>query len=268
MLIFLFVASGCGQSNPNAEQNSTDGNSTERNSSKPAISTDITRLELPFKAQVYNQLTTTLITSQAELEQLITTLTSQRYELDKQEQFAQLEKVAIDFSKENLLIYQMSESSGSIALNVKAPTLKGDAAFVSITRHVPEMGTTDMAYYALFYRLSHTIKTITFTEGNVTTTLRNAKPAICPAIYAPVCGAKAVHCVTSPCEPQLKTYANSCELGLDGKVQLLYAGECLPSSCKQWNDGCNTCSFSEFSGTILCTMMACEKKDRAYCLDD
>jgi len=90
-------------------------------------------------------------------------------------------------------------------------------------------------------------------------------PIACTKEYMPVCGAKPIVCITTPCNPIPTTYSNKCMMNADNAT-LLYAGECKPgtttnpaddASCQTWYDGCNTCSRSTPGGPAMCTLMAC-----------
>lgn len=94
-------------------------------------------------------------------------------------------------------------------------------------------------------------------------------PQVCTQEYSPVCGAKPIVCITTPCNPIPTSYSNRCEMTADGAT-FLYGGRCLSSPpnpeltnpaddplCKTWNDGCNTCSRSTPGSPAMCTMMAC-----------
>ena len=101
-------------------------------------------------------------------------------------------------------------------------------------------------------------------------------PIACTKEYRPVCGAKPVTCITSPCDPAPTTYGNKCEMTADNAT-FLYEGQCRGTNanpaddpqCKIWSDGCNTCSRQETGGPAMCTMMACQwtgnASPAAYC---
>ncbi len=99
-------------------------------------------------------------------------------------------------------------------------------------------------------------------------------PIACTKEYKPVCGAKQVTCITAPCNPVPTTYGNLCTMRADG-ASYLYDGACrdtsynpeADTSCKSWNDGCNTCSRSTPGGPAMCTLRACtpESMTRPYC---
>lgn len=96
----------------------------------------------------------------------------------------------------------------------------------------------------------------------------------CTKEYKPVCGAKTIYCVTTPCDPILTTYSNKCMMQADG-ANFLYEGQCRtettdPSTnpqCKSWYDGCNSCSRSAPGGPAMCTLKACvaEAMAKPYC---
>ncbi|MCE9644024.1 hypothetical protein K8Q93_02160 [Candidatus Parcubacteria bacterium] len=103
----------------------------------------------------------------------------------------------------------------------------------------------------------------------------------CTMQYDPVCGAKQVQCITTPCYPQYQTYGNSCMMGSDGAT-LIHRGECTPEesgpvktppapatftppeSCRTWYDGCNSCARMS-NGAAACTKRYCEKPQQGYC---
>ncbi|MBI5003918.1 peptidoglycan-binding protein [Candidatus Kaiserbacteria bacterium] len=57
-------------------------------------------------------------------------------------------------------------------------------------------------------------------------------PIACTMEYKPVCGAKPIVCITTPCNPVPTTYGNKCMMNADNAA-LLYAGECkqIPTHC-------------------------------------
>jgi len=96
----------------------------------------------------------------------------------------------------------------------------------------------------------------------------------CTKEYKPVCGAKPIVCITTPCNPVPTTYGNRCAMEADG-AKFLYAGQCRDNSgdpakdprCKAWYDGCNTCSRTSPDGPAMCTLMACraDMMAKPYC---
>lgn len=92
----------------------------------------------------------------------------------------------------------------------------------------------------------------------------------CTKEYKPVCGAKPIVCITTPCNPIPTTYGNKCEMNNDG-ARFLYEGQCRSENpaddaqCKSWFDGCNTCSRSAPGDAAACTLMYCAVPGKAYC---
>ncbi len=99
-------------------------------------------------------------------------------------------------------------------------------------------------------------------------------PIACTKEYKPVCGAKQVVCITTPCNPVPTTYGNLCMMKADGAT-FMYEGACRDTTtnpesdpmCKAWNDGCNTCGRSTPGGPAYCTLRACtpESMQKPYC---
>lgn len=99
-------------------------------------------------------------------------------------------------------------------------------------------------------------------------------PVACTKEYKPVCGSKTIYCITTPCNPILSTYGNTCMMQADGAT-FAYEGQCRtetsdPSTdpqCKSWYDGCNSCGRSTPGGPAMCTLKACVAgaMTRPYC---
>lgn len=97
-------------------------------------------------------------------------------------------------------------------------------------------------------------------------------PIACTKEYKPVCGAKPVVCITTPCNPIPTTYGNRCTMEADG-ASFLYEGQCRDVSddpannpqCKAWFDGCNSCARSAPGEAAACTLKYCAVPQKAYC---
>lgn len=95
----------------------------------------------------------------------------------------------------------------------------------------------------------------------------------CTKEYKPVCGSKPIVCITTPCNPVPTTYSNRCMMEADGAT-FLYEGQCRTTTtdpgsdpqCRQWFDGCNTCSRSAPGGIAACTLRFCPVNTAAYCV--
>lgn len=96
-------------------------------------------------------------------------------------------------------------------------------------------------------------------------------PITCTKEYKPVCGAKPIVCITTPCNPIPTTYGNRCEMSADG-ASFLYDGPCRTENpaddpqCKQWFDGCNSCSRNAPGSPAACTLKYCAVPGNAYCI--
>ncbi|MFZ2886432.1 MAG: PKD domain-containing protein [Minisyncoccia bacterium] len=94
----------------------------------------------------------------------------------------------------------------------------------------------------------------------------------CTKEYMPVCGAKPVVCITTPCNPVPTNYGNKCTMNADG-ASFLYEGQCRSGgtdpaadrSCKAWHDGCNSCARETADSPAMCTLKYCAIPAAAYC---
>ncbi len=148
------------------------------NPAKKILSQDtILRLPIPFRANGYSNLTTKLYTTKSDFNTFIDKIkTEHSWNKEEKRNFIGSLKInPIDFTKYNLLIYTMKESSGSTKLTIDPP--KGDNAHVEIVinRETKEVGTADMAYYALAYKVKKSVIDITFNNGLKKDIILNSK---------------------------------------------------------------------------------------------
>ncbi len=132
---------------------------------QPAANT-IAPATIPFREHGYSNFETTVFHSQTELDSFINDVNGQADWNQKVLFLQQLQAVAIDFSANNLVIYRITESSGSNVLMAESPTLVNDKLTVVIDRQVSEVGTADMAYYALAYTVDKSITEMIFDNGS------------------------------------------------------------------------------------------------------
>ena len=125
----------------------------------------ISKITIPVREHGYNNFKTQVIKTKNELNNFMARVRKQTG-WNKKENFLQSILLKdIDFSKYNLLLYRITESSGSTVLAVDAPKGNEQNIVVKIGRDKPNMGTSDMAYYTLAYKVIKTVNTITFDNG-------------------------------------------------------------------------------------------------------
>ena len=125
----------------------------------------ILKIAIAVREQGYRNFDTQVLSTQQELDNFITSIKKQK-SWNKQENFiSSLTLRPIDFSKYNVLLYRMTESSGSTVLAVDVPKGNNKHVRIEIGRDKPNIGTADMAYYALAYKVAKGVKDITFDNG-------------------------------------------------------------------------------------------------------
>ncbi len=122
----------------------------------------IERIQTPFREHGYSNFNTLVLGSQAELDYFTKGLISQDGWNNRENFIDGLLNANINFDSANLLIYRMTESSGSNKLEPNSPDVKDDIATVNIKRTVPDIGTDDLAFYALAYSVDKTINEVHF----------------------------------------------------------------------------------------------------------
>lgn len=146
--LIMLLFTGCG------------GSSTSPKSIAP--STLISQLPTPFREHGYSNFNSKIITSQAGLNTFVAQVEQQEGWNQKDIFLQALQAGQIDFTQFNLLLYRLTEPSGSINLTVQTPMYNGDIIYIQIDKTVPQTGTGDMAYYALVYLVNKSIGQIHF----------------------------------------------------------------------------------------------------------
>ena len=125
----------------------------------------ILKIAIPVREQGYSNFDTQVLSTQNDLNNFISTIKKQK-NWNKQENFINsLTLFPIDFKKYNLLLYRMTETSSSTVLAVDVPKGTAQNILIEIGRDKPNVTTTDMAYYALAYKVAKSVKDITFDNG-------------------------------------------------------------------------------------------------------
>ncbi len=133
-----------------------------------------------------------------------------------------------DFDLYNLILYRITEPSGSIQVKLQEPIFVSDEVVkIPIARSVPQMGTADMAYYLTGVLASKNIQRVIFEgEGQEDIVSTQMQIPCDNEPQAPVCGLKQVQCVVAPCEPLFTTYPNYCALKADTQARFVHMGSC------------------------------------------
>jgi len=127
--------------------------------------TTISKVAIPVREHGYSNFETTLVTSQKLFNNFIKKIKNQKNWNQKTNFLDSIQLKKINFNQYNLLIYRLTEASGSTILQVDTPTKNKNNITIKIGKNKSETSTTDMAYYALAYKISKDISTITFENG-------------------------------------------------------------------------------------------------------
>jgi hypothetical protein len=125
----------------------------------------ILKITIPVREQGYSNFDTQVLSSKNDLDDFIQTIQKQKSWNKKENFISSLTLFPIDFKKYNILLYRMTESSGSTVLAVDVPKGTNKHVLIEIGRDKPNVGTADMAYYALAYKVAKSVQNITFDNG-------------------------------------------------------------------------------------------------------
>jgi len=153
---------------------------TACNSTKPDVTDNTTsevleRIAIPFREHGYSELPSKIISSQEDLDRFLEVVKRQPHWNNKPAFLKALEAEKIDFSKWNLLLYRMTEGSGSVGLDVQVKQADMYDVIIHIKRTVPQVGTSDMAYYMLAYKVDKLVDIVNFEGGKHAVRVRNKK---------------------------------------------------------------------------------------------
>ena len=140
----------------------------------PLASNMIEKIETPFRENGYSQYASKIFSSQEKLDKFLTQIGNDTNWNNKTDFLAKVQDTPIDFNTHNLLFYRITEGSGSVKLVVDNNIfINTNKATISIERTVPNIGTDDMAYYALVYKVNKDIKTIVFEDAQQKVVIEN-----------------------------------------------------------------------------------------------
>lgn len=152
-------------------------NDSTKATNDPELSTMIENIEIPFREHGYSQHSSKVLSSQEELDSFLTQVGNDESWNNKTDFLAKLQDTPIDFSLHNLLFYRITEPSGSIKVVVENNTIaiNNNEVTITIERTVPDVGTADMAYYAVAYKVAKSIESITFKDNQQKIIIDNKK---------------------------------------------------------------------------------------------
>lgn len=125
----------------------------------------IYRVAIPVREQGYSHFNSKIINSKEMLNTFLSTIKEQKGWKKKENFISSLTLPSIDFTKFNLLLYRMTENSGSTVLAIDVPKGNNKHVVIEIGRDKPNIGTADIAYYALAYKVAKSVLDITFDNG-------------------------------------------------------------------------------------------------------
>ena len=133
----------------------------------PEVLTESTilKITIPVREHGYSNFDTQVLSNQHALDTFITSIKEQKSWKQKDNFVSSLTSFPIEFKKYNLLLYRMTESSSSTVLAIDVPKGSTQHILIEIGRDKPNLGTTDMAYYALAYKVAKSVQDITFDNG-------------------------------------------------------------------------------------------------------
>jgi hypothetical protein len=125
----------------------------------------ISRIAIPVRENGYSNINTQIIKSQQELDTFIKNIKLQSNWNQKKNFLETLLLKKINFMTDNLFLYRITMVSNLTVLSVEPPIGDKNDVIIKIDQEKPQIGTTDMGYYALAYKISKMVKTITLEKG-------------------------------------------------------------------------------------------------------
>lgn len=208
----------------------------DHNSTASLAKSDILQITIPVREHGYQNFDTQVLATKAAFDAFVAKIKAQDSVDEKIKQYAtwnqkenfldSLMLNPIDFSKYNLLLYRMTEYSGSTVLSVEAPQGTAEHINIKLGRDEPTLSTGDMAYYALAYKVAKSVKTISFDNGIKKQTIQN-----------------------------IMIEVNEAPKDQD-----------VPETCLEWYDGCNDCGRVGSGKEVVCTERHCQEYEQFRCI--
>jgi len=125
----------------------------------------ILKIPIPVREEGYSNFDTQVLSTQNQFDNFMAKVNEQKSWNQKENFIDSLTLHPIDFKRYNLLLYRITENSGSTVLSVHVPKGDNRQITIKIGHDKPEIGTADVAYYALAYRVAKSVQEITFDNG-------------------------------------------------------------------------------------------------------
>jgi hypothetical protein len=134
----------------------------------------IARIAIPVREDGYSNFNTTLIQTEESFQEFLTKIEEQKGWSKKKNFIESLKLKKIDFNYYNLIIYRLTQASGSTVLSVHKPKGYNEKEIIiKIDENRPEINTHDEAHYALAYKVAKSVQTVTFQNGEKKIVINN-----------------------------------------------------------------------------------------------
>lgn len=134
---------------------------------------DIARIDIPFRHHSHSFINITVLSSIEEQSTFVAELANLGETSDNTGHLEPLLNAEVDYANYNVLLFPITQNSGSIELDVQDPTISDQTLTVQVIRYLPQGGTTDMAYYALAYQINKNIDQINVWLGDDMSVIEN-----------------------------------------------------------------------------------------------
>jgi hypothetical protein len=142
---------------------------------KSKISNLILKVPIAFKDRGYKDIKTKIFTKKGSLDEFIKRVKSQK-KWDKKRNFLEIiDKLKVDFDKDNLLLYIFKANSDISLTAVDTPISEYGHIFIKIGKEITKEFKKDnkTLYYGLLYKVKKEALDITFDDGNRKSVIKN-----------------------------------------------------------------------------------------------
>lgn len=142
------------------------------------VKDEIVAINIPFQEHGYHNLASQIISSTESFNAFIVDVDKQQGWNHKDDFLQKIKSKVINYEKNNLFLYRLTETSSSNKLTVSQPKYDGNNnVIIKIKRDVAEVGDAAMAYYLLAYIVDKKVSQLTFDDGKQEATIENSATA-------------------------------------------------------------------------------------------